>query len=211
MTADLSRHPQPLLQFVDALDKVQRSYWHHQHITTIKKTHFDGYLPRPPSPISRATKLGLLSINIDTLERRRLFGTLHVAYSYMSASQSEWPSPPPTVFGIVIPKLVALSGLMNNTASAMFFTSWFAASLSCCLYIKLAFAVGYLLHYNLHYVKRGPVNSLLWLVLPFRVWSPDTLSCKHRPHYDLQYIRTIHLTILTILSPNFFFLPNSPK
>lgn len=100
-------------------------------------------------------------INVDTLERRRLFGTLHVAYSYMSASQSEWPSPPPTVFGIVIPKLVALSGLMNNTASAMFFTSWFAASLSCCLYIKLAFAVGYLLHYNLYYVTSYLGNFFL--------------------------------------------------
>jgi hypothetical protein len=29
-------------------------------------------------------------------------------------------------------------------------------------------------------VKRGPVNFLLWLVLPFWVWSPDTPSCKLR-------------------------------
>lgn len=29
-------------------------------------------------------------------------------------------------------------------------------------------------------VKRGPVNSPLWLVLPFPVWHPDTSSCNHR-------------------------------
>jgi hypothetical protein len=40
-------------------------------------------------------------------------------------------------------------------------------------------------------VKRGPVNFLLWLVLPFWVWSPDTPSCKHRPQHGLKYIRTV--------------------